>query len=86
MNYYNNILYIDDIDAKIKQKENELLMLRFMNVDNIIHNTSMRNLEAEINELNVQRTYLSNMMADQLMQGCIGCSGGNCCRRKNVFY
>ena len=73
---------MDGIDAKIKQKENELLMLKFMNVNNIIHNMEMRNLESEIEELKMQRTYHSNYLADQLMKGCIG----GCCRKKNVFY
>ena len=40
MDYYGSVVYIDEIDAKIKQKENELLMLKFMNVDNIIHTCS----------------------------------------------
>ena len=82
MNYYGSVLNLDDIDAKIKQKENELLMLKFMNVENIIHNVAMRNLEREIDELKMQRTYHSNWIADQMMKGCIG----GCCRRNNAFY
>ena len=78
-------MHVDDIDTKIKQKENELLMLKFMNSNSIIHNMEMRNLESEIEELKMQRTYHTNYIADQLMRNCSACSG-NCCRRKNVFY
>ena len=82
MDYYGSVVYIDEIDAKIKQKENELLMLKFMNVNNINHNITMRNIESEIDELKMQRTYHSNWIADQMMKGCIG----GCCRRNNAFY
>ena len=81
MDYYG----VDDIDNKIKQKENELLMLKFMNSNSIIHNMEMRNLEGEIEELEMQRTYHTSYIADQLMRNCSECSG-NCCRRKTVFY
>ena len=64
MDYYSNILYIEGTDAKIKQKENELLMLKFMNVDNIIHNVAMRNIESEIDELKTQRTYHSDFLSE----------------------
>ena len=77
MDYYSDILYIEDIDAKIKQKENGLFMLKFMNVDNIIHNVAMRNIESEIDGLKMQRTYHSNYLSDQLMSGCIG----GCCKK-----
>ena len=78
MDYFGSVVYIDEIDAKIKQKENELLMLKFMNVKNIIHNVAMRNLEREIDELKMQSTYHSNYLSDQLMSGCIG----GCCKNK----
>ena len=85
MSYSQLLSFIDDIDTKIKQKENELLMLKFMNSNSIIHNMEMRNLESEIEELRMQRTYHTNYIADQLMRICSECSG-NCLRRKNVFY
>ena len=78
MDYYGSVVYIDEIDAKIKQKENELLMMKFMNANNIVHNMAMRNIESEIDELKMQRTYRSNLLADQLMKGCIG----GCCKNK----
>ena len=78
MDYYGSVLFLDAIDAKIKQTENELLMLKFMNVDNIIQNVAMRNIESEIDELKMQRTYHSNYLSDQLMRGCIG----GCCKNK----
>ena len=82
MDYYSSVIYIDDLDAKIKQKENELLMLCFMNTNDIIHNTMKGQLESELNELKMQREYHSNVLAVQLMQNCNGCSGGRCCKNK----
>ena len=82
MSYSQLLSFLDDIDAKIKQKENELLMLKFMNISNINHNIAMRNIESEIDEPKMQRTYHSKWIADQMMKGCIG----GCCRRNNAFY
>ena len=74
MDYYSNVQFIDDLDAKIKQKENELLLLNFMNTNDIVSNTLKRQLESEIVELRTQRVYHANVLSDQLMKNCTGCS------------
>ena len=77
MDYYSSVQFIDDIDSKIRQKEGELIMMKLTNTDNIIHNTLARDLQSQIDELRIQRTYYSDFLAHQLMQNCIG----GCCRR-----
>ena len=84
MNSYGSVIFIDDLDAKIKQKENELLMFGFMNTDNIIHNTMKRQLESEIDELKIQRAYHFNYLEDQMMRNCIGGCCGRC-QNKQCF-
>ena len=77
MDYYSSVQFIDDIDSKIRQKEGELIMMKLTNTDNIIHNTLARDLQSQIDELRIQRTYYSDFLAHQLTQNCIG----GCCRR-----
>ena len=77
MEYYSSVQFIDQIDAMIRQKEGDLNIMKLTNTDNIIHNTIARDLQSQIDELRIQRTYHYNFLADKLMQNCIG----GCCRR-----
>ena len=63
MDYYSSVQFIDDIDSKIRQKEGELIMMKFTNTDNIIHNTLARDLQSQIDELRIQRTYYSDFFS-----------------------
>jgi len=74
-NYYDTTQLIKDLDIVISANEKELEVLRTITDGDIMTKVKIQQLQSEINEMRVQRTYYSNKMADQLINNCVN---GNC--------
>ena len=83
--YYFMTQLMTDIDTEILNKKRELELLQtFTDIGSKIE---INQLEYEINELNIQRTYYDNKIIDQLMSNCTSqqCANGCCKYCKNWF-
>ena len=78
MEYSYSLDYVQDLEYKIKQKQEELTLLKMNVTNDIIHNTKIRIIESEIFELGIQKQYHLNYITDLMMRSCIG----GCCKNK----
>jgi len=86
--YYEMAQLMTDVDTAIISKEKELEMLKLTNINNdIMINVKIKQLEYEINELNIQRTYYNNKITDELMKNSTNqpCANG-CCKYCNNWF
>ena len=85
-NYYDTTQLIKDLDIVISANEKELEVLRTITDGDIMTKVKIQQLQSEINEMRVQRTYYSNKMADQYANNCVNgkCSNGCCPYKLNI--
>ena len=58
MDYYNGSLFISDLEAKLKEKIEQMEVLKLIESNNIYHKVLINKLQSEIDELNMQITLL----------------------------
>ena len=69
---------IEVMDQNIIKKEIEKDNVKSLGLDTVTANVKVAQIQAEIDELRMQRTYYSNFCRDEMMKRCVSGHCSNC--------